>query len=233
MKLILIASLLALTSCGGADFLVLAGDTAEDQGNQDDGSDDRPTMPDADTSDASDTSTAVDVSPDMPTKTLKRVFVTSKAWTANLGGLAGADGKCQTLAGTAKLSGIYKAWISTAGNPIKDRASHGDFDYALITGQIVARGWKELTSGNLLHPIDVTESGGSPPTVGSCDVGTSVVWTDTAADGSEKGYDCGAWTYESTTIVGRVGLPSAVSSNWTDSCGRVCAMTASLYCMEQ
>jgi cysteine-rich repeat protein len=42
----------------------------------------------------------------------KLVFITSGSWNGNLGGLAGGDGKCQTLANAAALGGTYKAWLS-------------------------------------------------------------------------------------------------------------------------
>src|SRR5437868_4155746 len=42
------------------------------------------------------------------------VFVTSTRYTANLGGLAGADAICQAHATDAGLPGTYRAWISTA-----------------------------------------------------------------------------------------------------------------------
>ena len=40
------------------------------------------------------------------------VFVTSQTFTGNLGGIAGADQKCQDLADAAGLPGIYKAWLA-------------------------------------------------------------------------------------------------------------------------
>ena len=40
------------------------------------------------------------------------VFVTSETYTGNLGGVAGADDKCQALADQAGLPGVYMAWIA-------------------------------------------------------------------------------------------------------------------------
>ena len=46
----------------------------------------------------------------------KRVFVSSTSSSANLGGIAGADSTCQTLANTAGLGGsTWKAWLSVSG----------------------------------------------------------------------------------------------------------------------
>src|SRR5215212_6677746 len=40
------------------------------------------------------------------------VFLSSITYDGNLGGLSGADAKCQGLAAVAGLPGIYKAWLS-------------------------------------------------------------------------------------------------------------------------
>src|SRR3989344_6490978 len=42
----------------------------------------------------------------------KRAFVTSATYHGNLGGLAGGDAECQSLANAASLGGIWKAWLS-------------------------------------------------------------------------------------------------------------------------
>ena len=45
-------------------------------------------------------------------------FVTSQQNSGNLGGLAGADAKCQSRANTGGLPGSYGAWLSTGqGSP--------------------------------------------------------------------------------------------------------------------
>lgn len=40
-----------------------------------------------------------------------RVFVSSKAYPADIGGVVGADVKCQSLAETAQLGGTWMAWL--------------------------------------------------------------------------------------------------------------------------
>ena len=46
--------------------------------------------------------------------TEKRAFVTSQLYNGNMGGLAGADARCQGLADAVGLPGTYRAWLSSA-----------------------------------------------------------------------------------------------------------------------
>lgn len=174
------------------------------------------------------------VADDGPPVPRRRVFATSEAHAANLGGLAGADVRCQAAADLAKLGGTYRAWISTSVLAAKDRLPATSFDYVLVDGTLVAHGSAGLASGSLLHAIDRTEAGGMPPVLtAACSAGGRGAWTDTAEDGSEKGYDCGGWTFESVSIVGWTGSPAAAGATWTSSCGIKCSEKASLYCIEQ
>ena len=42
-----------------------------------------------------------------------RVFVTNQTWNGDLGGLQGADNKCQQAAFDRGLGGAWRAWVST------------------------------------------------------------------------------------------------------------------------
>ena len=46
----------------------------------------------------------------------KTVFISSVQYTGALGGLLGADLRCNNLARNANLSGVYKAWLSDTSN---------------------------------------------------------------------------------------------------------------------
>lgn len=52
---------------------------------------------------------------------LHRVFITTKAWNGNLGGLDGADAKCQNEAGELGYSGTFIALIGTDAVSAKER----------------------------------------------------------------------------------------------------------------
>jgi hypothetical protein len=175
-----------------------------------------------------------------PTKT---VFVTSGAYSGNLGGLAGADATCQQLATNGHLSGIYKAWLSSSSATAAQRLTHGTGPYALMNGVVVAAGWAGLTGGALLAPINVNEKGGPPPTTSNTCGSTnpSIVWTGTAPDGSlgAVGATCADWTTAGTSGGGVLGLADHTDKSWTDGCSSVsasstiCGTNAALYCVEQ
>jgi hypothetical protein len=173
----------------------------------------------------------------------RRVFVTSQVFTGDLGGLTGADAKCQTLADAAGLGGTYMAWLSDLTGDPQTRMSHDGLPYVLADGvTVVASDWAQLTSGGLQHAIDTTELLGPAP-IGSaqCDdiFPSPTVWTNTQWDGTlfDVGETCNSWS-------GGVG-PSAWGHadlsglSWTLHCngGGVpvlsCANTAALYCFEQ
>lgn len=89
----------------------------------------------------------------------KRVFFTSNHYYADLGGLSGADAKCQTSADNANLGGNWVAWLSDSNTDANQRITHTTGKYNLLDGTLIANGWIDLTDGNLLSPIDVNEFG--------------------------------------------------------------------------
>jgi hypothetical protein len=174
------------------------------------------------------------------------IFVTSTAYTGDLGGLAGADEKCQTRASDAGLSGTFKAWLSTTqvnGNAA-DRLIHGMTPYVTPNGDVVANNWDDLVDGTIAHPINVTEYGESPSTL--------YVWTGTSANGvaipSAGGmYDppnCQSWTYEGGMVLfpsifgwGVKGFVNTTDAGWTNydvlPGTDYCNQPAGLYCIQQ
>lgn len=177
----------------------------------------------------------------------KIAFVTSQVFTGNLGGLVGADVKCQTAASSAGLPGVYKAWLSNATVSAASRLEHATLPYMLVDGTVVATDWTMLTSGRLMHAIDLTERG-TPAVAGSnqdCFFGGTgkFVWTNSSANGTVANggmvSSCGNdWNSSGPTDAsgpfGVVGSMSHADVMWTLSCGSArCENTAPLYCLEQ
>jgi hypothetical protein len=167
------------------------------------------------------------------TELAKRVFVTSVALSADqIGGLEGADGKCQALAERAGVSGTYRAWLSDANrSPATSMSRSGP--YVLVDGRPVASDWSALISGSLDNPIDVTETGASIGIGVHVCVGHEV-WTNTLADGTTRDeQDCQGWS--SAQGVSFVGYAKEAGVSWTESpCINVsCASPLPLYCVEQ
>lgn len=152
-----------------------------------------------------------------------RVFVTSSSYNGNLGGLDGADLKCQLAATTAGLSGVWKAWLSIAGveassrlvlaYPIKD--VHGVEIFADATSM----------SGLLPIPPHLDEHGNL---VGGA------VWTNTDSSGREFTASCNNWLTSTSGFTGVTGLSSAQThGEWTQQGSATCDSANHLYCFEQ
>jgi cysteine-rich repeat protein len=168
------------------------------------------------------------------TKERRVVFVSSVLYTGNLGGLAGADNKCQQLAGAAGLKGSFKAWLSDQTAGPSQRFVKSTVPYVLPGGQQVAKSWADLTDGLLVHAIDQTEQKGAPPAAAMCS-GKPTAWTNTREDGTSWGGNvCG--NFSNTSGEGRLGSTMAVNFSWSRHClggAGTCAWKAPLYCFEQ
>jgi cysteine-rich repeat protein len=170
-------------------------------------------------------------------KAKRLVFVSSELYNGNLGGLGGADAKCQALAAAAGLQGKFLAWLSAGVANPGNRFIKSDVPYVLTNGTQVAKNWADLTDGTLQHAIDTTEQmtvapipsdgcgGGSKPTV----------WTNTLESGA--GWDsnaCNAWT--GIGGFARMGHAKAINFTWSRYCegmANSCSWHAAIYCFEQ
>ena len=123
----------------------------------------------------------------------KLVFLTSTFYGGgNLGGLAGADAKCNERAAAAGLSGSYKAWMADdACGPRSSRPgfTHSTEPYTRVDGVRIADDFATLIFEGvapipLQAPIDVSE-------FGQVVTNFPVVWTGTGAEGEPPPLPCG------------------------------------------
>ena len=165
----------------------------------------------------------------------KLVFVSSERFTGDLGGLAGADAHCQSLAAAAGKAGVFAAWLSTLTVPAWRRLSHATVPYVLASGAVVANDWRDFTSGTLRHVIDETEGDAPPPNaISACN--PLVFWTATDERGAETGSDdCNGWSDASDTRKATLGvLAEAGSTVWSSFCVQSeCSTSAPIVCVEQ
>jgi hypothetical protein len=161
----------------------------------------------------------------------QRVFVTSGVYDANLGGIGGADAKCQALVTAASLGGSWKAWISDASNSPSSRFTHATVGYRLLDGTLVASNWTALVGAattSLAHAIDLDET--AQPFNG----GTSEVWTATNPDGTLNISACNNFNSgDAGAAIGAVGHADAVDFTWTNAYLQYCNRSVHLYCFEQ
>jgi hypothetical protein len=186
----------------------------------------------------------------------KIVFVTSKTYDGNLGGLAGADAKCQELADEAELPGQYKAWLSdNMFSPI-NRFTMGFTNYRLVDGTIVASNFQQLLTQNLQNPINRMENGIKLLTAPPDHVPR--VWSDTNLNiygleypvGGDWFTHCNQWTsnlpplqVENVVYYAFLGNPYRTSNSWSlevdpdgypyDFVFDACSNENRLYCFQQ
>ena len=174
----------------------------------------------------------------------KRVFTTSLKYDGNLGGLAGADAKCQARAVAAALPGTYKAWLSDSAASPSTRFAKATIPYRLVDGTLVANNFTDLTDGSIAAGLDKTESGGAPPRTTFCGAQTApvaapdriMVWASTAANGtlSASQGTCTNWT---DAAVGGSQWADGVKLALTPTCfGGSCGgatFMAPLFCFQQ
>jgi hypothetical protein len=165
------------------------------------------------------------------------VFVTSTTYTSNLGGLAGADAKCNQRAAAAKLSGKYVAWLSTETVDAISRLGNAS-GWVRPDGKPVVNTIADIVAGKLLYPPRVDEYGND---VGGEQVAmTATSWNGTKFTNSvNTGYtNCGDFTSDVTpdppingfTPLMEDGDPSGASSLFSFSGTIACGQQARLYC---
>jgi hypothetical protein len=161
------------------------------------------------------------------------VFATSGTWSGNLGGLSGADSKCQAAASAASLPGTYRAWLSGDGdNEVRDRFETvgTSLPFYLTDGTTkVADDWSDLTDGSLEAPINKDENGAG--------VSSSYVWTNTDSDGSAvyttASNNCSLFTSSSGAYGGYAGYTAYPNINWTQYNHTSCSSSGfRLYCFQ-
>jgi hypothetical protein len=180
----------------------------------------------------------------------KIAFVTSTLYTGNLGGVAGADQKCNDRAKAGSQPGTYKAWISDDTQSPSTRFSLQGGPIRTVDGNDLAKNWADLLANGISRYFNLTELGGRPaqatPAPGSTTIGcadgtdASLVWSDTNNKGVRAAADrnCSNWTAVkySKLNVGRWSDKDYWSSYCTENTDKIdnsCEMKASLYCFQQ
>lgn len=156
------------------------------------------------------------------------VFVSSSTHTGALAGLAGADAVCGALAQSAGLANPtgYRAWLSAGTASAASRIGDTGEPFLLLDGQPIATSFASLTSGHLLHPIDLTEL--KAPVAAPLGA-----WTNTTAAGATASLvdDCAAWTNQDIDHVAIQGLADATDPAWTHATPYYCSKQRHLYCI--
>ena len=172
------------------------------------------------------------------TKESVRMFVTSTTYNGNLGGIAGADAKCQARADAASLGGTWKAIISDSTTNAKNRMIKRTKPVFNLAGQLI---WNPVVP--LMFSSDSGSATGAPPWGAAVflanapeitELGTSstaYAWTGTVSTGLVyTALHCSNWT--TTSGNAGFGAPSTAVSTWILQGSTSCAANYHLYCLE-
>jgi len=142
------------------------------------------------------------------------VFVTSQIYDGSINGtgLSGADSACQMLANNAGLpTGTYKAWLSTSKVDAASRLGSARA-FVRVDGAPIADQVSDLTSGKILNPIELDESGND-----ISEAQNSNVWTGSTNAGTLSPYgNCNDWTSISRKAFGESGHFDGGPAQWSD-----------------
>jgi hypothetical protein len=167
------------------------------------------------------------------TKPPRIVFVTSERFLGSMGGVGGANNRCDALAADAGIDASFAAWLGGDNNGPARRLDDPDRSLEDRTGARVAANLGELAQRGPSVAILVTEKKTRVDAAG-CD--SDRVWTNATGEGKlpEAGFDCDAWS--DVTAVGLAGMLGGMTNDeWTSGCGtpRACTEQAHLYCFEK
>jgi hypothetical protein len=157
----------------------------------------------------------------------RKLFVSSQTFDGNLGGLAGADAKCQTLATAAHLPGAYKAFLSDSTTNAQQHVPANVNKFVLVDGTVIANDSESFFAMHLAN-IDRTESGATKA--------SASVWTGSSSSGiSDATGQCSDWTSNAAgnPQAPSTGLTSQSGARWANDTTKTCDQSLSLYCIEQ
>jgi len=158
------------------------------------------------------------------------MFTTSATYNGNLGGLSGADVKCQAAALAAGLKGNYRAYLGATGTNAPSRLA-GASGWTRVDGRPLINQIGEFGTVTLPYPPSLDEKGNDLTSSGQVRV-----WTATNANTTYYGQNCNAagsapdWT-DTLSSHTTTGLLSATDSNVLVGGGVYpCSTAIHLYC---
>ena len=162
----------------------------------------------------------------------KTVFVTKVNFKSNMGGLAGADTKCQAEAddlASIVPSGTYLPWLSDGHDSPDTRFTKSSHPYVRPDGAKIAENYTDLTDGNIQNIINIDSTGKT--------VGQQYFWSSTDTDGTSEQYfvTCEGWTWTDTSTISHsmLGKTNKKSTLWTLAERGHCGRPHRLACFQQ
>jgi hypothetical protein len=158
----------------------------------------------------------------------RRVFVTSSKHDGDLGGLAGADARCQARADEALLGGKFMAYMIDDDTGL-DRLEQPEVPFVRLDGVQIADNWADLADESIDAPFAVDElrqPTGDHAWTGLRDVGGGGV--SSCVNWSFGGGDC-----LQNNMCGGAGEVGQTDDHWDGFFVFDCSASYHLFCVEQ
>ena len=145
----------------------------------------------------------------------KVVFLSSELYDGKLGGVDGADLKCQTLARTfdPDRAYTYRAWLSDGSSEPATSFVHSETPYVLLSGVQIAADFDDLVQNGPSVGITITDTHDA--------LTDERVWTHTnyAGESIPDGHHCEWWTKNGFSYAAQVGYNAVPTDpeTWHDN----------------
>jgi hypothetical protein len=154
-----------------------------------------------------------------------RAFVTSGTFSTNLGGLAGADAKCQQAAESVGFPGRFVALLSTSTSSGFDRLGNAR-GWIRVDGRPLGDTKADLVAGKIYYPLSVDEHGSQVPDL-------DYAFTGTKPGGMpEIGKTGSDWGVPAPGCQVAVAVAAAGDSTWYGNSTSDCEHPQRLFCFE-
>jgi hypothetical protein len=167
---------------------------------------------------------------DCGTEAPGNIFVTSAKFTGDLGGILGADAKCQEAASNAGYTGT---WVALVSNTIERGGIFGGerlpkaVEFVNMNGEMVARNHIDISDGAIENRI-VNE-------FGEACTSNCLVWTGSYGYPYifDTDFNCNQWTKSTEEYRGTTGNSFYTNFNWMEwNLIQSCEVESSLYCIQ-
>ena len=161
----------------------------------------------------------------------RTVFVTKANFKSDMGGLTGADAKCQAEAddpASIVPSGTYLPWLSDGHDSPDTRFTKSSHPYVRPDGAKIAENYTDLTDGSILNTISIDTTGKT--------VGQNPFWTGTNEDGTtaQAFRTCTGWMDPIIMARGMMGSTGHTLTSWSSQTQHPCStMRGRLACFQQ
>lgn len=131
-----------------------------------------------------------------------------QAQTGNLGGVQGADAKCQAQAQGAGLPGVFRAFLSSSSQDVKDLIGGPNMSLPVVNtqGQALFPSWSAVfTTQEWASGVELYNFAGAKVEDNTGGITDGDLWHGSKPDGTAAPDTCSDWTSASSAVQGQNG----------------------------